>query len=772
MRAVVSFAFVLALMVGSCVPGSTATRPPLEARELLSLAHFPFTYFGAATTTISPDGTLIAYAIESEAPTEIWAGQKARTEIFVQPYGGGTPISIAVGTANSYTPVWSPDSKKLAFFSGFDRSAKVAIWDVATKTATAVDDLPIQLPSRPVMWLPDARRLIVTRPHRLLPAPIASGAVTASAAPVGSVPTAEPTAAVTVLTSHPSSAQRREADAVKRYPVDETRTVDLVLLDLQAASQTVLAENLDLSTSFLSPDGKKLLYLTRMGIISGDINSRAMYDLHLVELATATAKVVARDILANAGPSIAWSHDGSKVAYAGGHYPEDATVQSGDFGSSRPGSVYLIDLTRTSALRRISPALFSRGRELAWSANDATIYAQTLEKDGSATRILGVSSAGGAPKTVLSLTDGAFWPGYVHVATHRYARAIADSGEVRFYDVTRESTRPAATSLQWMDDLEFSRDGSHAVYQGQDVGHPPDVWTMDGGFHAPRQITHLNPQLEGRGLSDRVKTITWHTPRGQTSTGVILLPVDYRPGRRYPMIAWVYGGEKWASSSRTRFGMSLGAAAYFNLELFATRGYAMFIPNSSIRVGHPMEDIATGILPGIDAAVAAGVADPQRIGVWGQSYGGYSTFSLIVQSKRFAAAVAMVGVVDLMTFYGSLFPDGSDWTGWTETEQGRMGGTPWQYRDRYVQNSPVYYLDRVTTPVLIEYGATDSISNFNMPEAFVDLRRLNKEATLLKYAGEGHVLIAPANQLDFASRMLRWFEKYLCPSRGGSGACP
>jgi dipeptidyl aminopeptidase/acylaminoacyl peptidase len=204
------------------------------------------------------------------------------------------------------------------------------------------------------------------------------------------------------------------------------------------------------------------------------------------------------------------------------------------------------------------------------------------------------------------------------------------------------------------------------------------------------------------------------------------------------------------------------AASYLNLQLFASRGYAVFVPNSTLRVGHPMRDIADVILPGADKIVAMGISDPSRLGVYGLSYGGYTTLSLLVQTNRFKAAVASSGVFDLITDYGYLHSDGSDWTGGMESEQGRMGGTPWQYRTRYIENSPFFYLDRVQTPVLLEYGDLDeAVAPYNSRMTFVALRRLGKTAMLVGYANEGHILFKTSNQIDFTNRMLNWFAKYL-----------
>ena len=163
------------------------------------------------------------------------------------------------------------------------------------------------------------------------------------------------------------------------------------------------------------------------------------------------------------------------------------------------------------------------------------------------------------------------------------------------------------------------------------------------------------------------------------------------------MVVWVYGGES-LSDHVDRFG--LGQDGPFNLQLFATRGYVVLLPDMPQRLGTPMLDVAKVVLPGISKVVEMGIADPDRIGVIGHSYGGYCTLTLIVQSRRFNAAVISGGYGDLMGQYGQMSATGAAFgMSIDEHGQGLIGGTPWEFRERYVENSPIFYLDRVGTPL-------------------------------------------------------------------------
>lgn len=201
------------------------------------------------------------------------------------------------------------------------------------------------------------------------------------------------------------------------------------------------------------------------------------------------------------------------------------------------------------------------------------------------------------------------------------------------------------------------------------------------------------------------------------------------------------------------------------MQLLATRGYAILLPDAPQNLGTPMLDLAKTVLPGVSKVIEMGIADPDRLGVMGHSYGGYSTLSLIVQTKRFKAAVSLDGMGDMVGAYGQMRKDGTAFgTSMEEQGSGLMGDTPWQVRERYVENSPIFYLDRVETPLLIVHGSNDTtVAPFLGDEMFVDLRRLGREVVYAKYEGEGHSPLSwsHGNQVDLCNRMIAWFEAHL-----------
>jgi dipeptidyl aminopeptidase/acylaminoacyl peptidase len=748
---------ILAVWIAQVTVIAGVSASPLQLTDLLSLTRFPLE--AGPPVVMSPDGSRVAYIAEipfSGSNSGIDIMHEGRKQLWVRGLANSTSTPVGTSGTNVSSPVWSPDGKYLAFYMGSGASENVAIWDKSNGNVRVVRIVPIGfgLFAPSIQWMPDSTRILVAR---AVHPPITQATTSA--------PDSTPTPAIMVLTSNPAQGSRSTGDFVQRIAPDIKKAVDLVLVDVKTGAIVPVIRNVVPTYYQLSPDGTKLFYTVNTGVVTSDINNREIFDVNVVDFRSGSVTRVAHDILTNLFSfTVTWSPDGSKLAFVGGNLENDAGVPPGNHSAAFAGNCYVIDVHHPGTVRRIGAERFSRGDPLLWSNDSSTIYALTEDY----ANIEAISVAAGTSTVSIPLKQATFQQAFLKAANHVYAIVKTDEGETQVRDLELRSNHSmmvfhAFQSIAY-DSLTFSHDGTRAAYIGQDVSHPPDAWVADANFRHTRQLTHLNPQIERRTLSSQQESVSWRSRSGAPCDGILLLPANYEPGKRYPTILSVYAGEKTGTESRNTFGM-LGApreGSYFNLQLFASRGYAVFVPNSTLRIGHPMRDIAHVILPGADKIVTMGIADPSRLGVLGQSYGGYTTLSLLVQTNRFKAAVATSGISDLITQYGYLHSDGSDWTGWAENEQGRMGGTPWQYRNRYIENSPFFYLDRVQTPVLLEYGdADETVAPYNSRMAFVALRRLGKTATLVGYAGEDHVLAKTSNQIDFSNRMLDWFAKYL-----------
>jgi dipeptidyl aminopeptidase/acylaminoacyl peptidase len=279
-----------------------------------------------------------------------------------------------------------------------------------------------------------------------------------------------------------------------------------------------------------------------------------------------------------------------------------------------------------------------------------------------------------------------------------------------------------------------SGEGSELAFFAGDARNDVNLWLTDATFKHPRPLTRINPEFEKYSMGT-ARLVEWLSLDGAKLKGALLLPSNYQACKRYPLIVKVYGGQN-GSLTLGVFGLENGVT---NLQLLATRGYAVLFPDAPTRLGTPMADLAKAILPGINKVIEMGIADPERVGLIGHSFGGYSTLALLVQTGRFKAAVESSGHGDMIASFGELAEDGSTYgVAIAEGGQGRMGGTPWEFRSRYIENSPLFYLDRIETPLLMIHGGVDSaVDPFLAGEVFVGLRRLGRTVQLAKYRGEG-----------------------------------
>jgi dipeptidyl aminopeptidase/acylaminoacyl peptidase len=739
-----------------------AAPSPLQMQDLLSAVHL--SVVPGTPTVISPDGRRVAYTTSSAAASSnVFDPRGAgRKQLWVISSDGSQALRIGSSMADNWAPAWSPNDRYLAFYSGVANTGRLCLWDSRNGVVRALD-VAVRINAPVAQWLPDSQRMIVSVMHP----------VEADAGKDGQILKPTLPSSMTVLQSVPGApAQRRNlGDTISLVPYNVgARPVDVSLVNAETGSMTVLAPNVKPTTVVVSPDAKKLLYTVDSGIVSNDVNSRVIFDVYVVDLADRSLTTIAKNILtAYTASSVGWSHDDSLVSFIGGVLPNDSALIPG-YGAAFPGHAYVVDVRHPGSPHRLGSALLERTQSpLLWSDDNRTLYGgdMTYGTSSISRKILKIGRAYGTSKVFYALRGGSFqmYPGeaFFNAGTHRYIRATGASGAQDVYDVNFSSGKTIRVyhGYQKINALTFSQDGSSAAYVGESASRPADVWLATDDFAQREQITHLNPQISQRALGE-AEDVSWRA-EGQLFSGTLLLPAGYVQGKRYPLITEVYAGEDTGSNDRNIFGMSKldDQALYYNMQLYASRGYVVFIPNSLLRIGMPMHDIARVILPGVDKIIAMGIADPNRLGVIGQSYGGYSAMALIVQTSRFKAAVETAGIVDLISMYGTLYPNGSDWTAFSESEQGRMGGTPWQYRNRYIENSPFFFLDRVRTPVLLEYGTADTPAAVQAGEAFVGLRRLGKEATLIGYVGEGHVVLGSANQIDLWQRIVTWFDQHL-----------
>jgi dipeptidyl aminopeptidase/acylaminoacyl peptidase len=322
--------------------------------------------------------------------------------------------------------------------------------------------------------------------------------------------------------------------------------------------------------------------------------------------------------------------------------------------------------------------------------------------------------------------------------------------------------KSGVTRLLW-DDAEFAsiqkaRHGDVFLYTRETHTDYPDFYVTDASLANGKKITTGIPDQDKFLWSAGVRLIDYTSTQGDKLEGALFLPANYEKGKSYPTIVYIY---ERLSSGLNRY--HAPTANGFNPSVYASNGYAVLMPDIKYKVNDPGRSAVWCVLPALDAAVATGVVDRDRVGLHGHSWGGYQTAFLITQTDAFKAAVAGAPLTNLVSMYSSIYWNtGSANQPIFESSQGRFTGGYWEDLDSYIRNSPVYHAKNVKTPLLLLHNDKDGAVDWNQGiEYFNTLRRLQKPVVLLQYKGENHGLTKPANRKDYTVRMREFFDHHL-----------
>jgi dipeptidyl aminopeptidase/acylaminoacyl peptidase len=288
----------------------------------------------------------------------------------------------------------------------------------------------------------------------------------------------------------------------------------------------------------------------------------------------------------------------------------------------------------------------------------------------------------------------------------------------------------------------------------------PNVYVTSDGFKTTKKMTDTNPQQKDYAWSAGAKLIDYKATTGEKLQAALFLPADYKPGKKYPTIVYIY---ERLSQELHQYTPPMASGSGFNRSVYTSNGYAVLMPDIRYRVNDPGKSAVECVLPALDAAIATGIVDGDKVGLQGHSWGGYQTSFLITQTDRFKAAVAGAPLTNLVSMYSAVYwNSGSANQPIFESSQGRFTGGYWDQQDAYLRNSPVFSATKVTTPLVILHNDKDGAVDFTQGvEYFNTLRRLQKPVVMLQYKGENHGLSAPANRKDYSNRMKEFFDHYL-----------
>lgn len=287
----------------------------------------------------------------------------------------------------------------------------------------------------------------------------------------------------------------------------------------------------------------------------------------------------------------------------------------------------------------------------------------------------------------------------------------------------------------------------------------PDLWTSGTDFKKIHRVSDINPQQDQYAWGD-AELVHWTADDGQQLDGILYKPDGFDPSRKYPMMVYFYERN---SDNLHRYSTPAAGRSIICHSFYVSRGYLVFIPDIPYKTGEPGPSAANAVLPGVKHLIAQGFVDEAKIGTQGHSWGGYQTAYLVTQTDMFACAESGAPVSNMTSAYGGIrWGSGLSRMFQYERTQSRIGGDLWSARDKYIANSPLFFADKINTPLLILHNDEDgAVPWYQGIELFVALRRLEKPAWMLNYNGDPHWVMGEANRRDFAIRMQQFFDHYL-----------
>jgi dipeptidyl aminopeptidase/acylaminoacyl peptidase len=717
---------------------------------------------------VSPDRRWVAYVVKDDQRTKpanlrsdvstgvpMWING---CDIWISDTETGTTRNLTEGDRENWMPKWSPDQRYLAFLSDRDGSgqAKLWVWDVRQNRMKEVSDFKVRADQ--IEWASDSQHVFTTVLAQGLSVTEYTRAVRSELS--GQNSGSESVSGTTVFSYRPESSEQGRREPTRSDPWNlSTSLRDLVSFEVLTGKSSTIVSGQKIAAFALSPAASSVAYTIPQRFAKVGSN-QILFDLVVASFDSGKSKTLASALpLVYDGANFSWSPDGSLLAYS--------TVAAKDsdgyivpVAGGSPRNVTHFSQAASTPYSQTPPLWDSWGN--LYLLRDGELWITSIKQEKASRR---AQIPDRRIKYIISLPDNTVWSdgGRALLAVTHDDEGKQDgffsidpkSGESR--KLIEQKQCYTCGNLRHL----FAAQGNEVLYIAEDARHAPDLWMSDGSFQSPRRLTRLNPQFDTQKLG-AARLIDWLSDDGERLHGALLLPSDYQEGKRYPLVVWVYA-TGMLSDNLDRFG--LGFHGPLNFQLLATRGYAVLLPDSPQHEATAMTDLVKTVLPGVNAVIDAGIADPGRLAIMGLSNGGYSTLALIAQTKRFRCAVEMDGMADLVAEYGHLDKFGAA-SGPSTFEHGQdaMGGPPWEFPQRYIQNSPIFYLDRIETPLLVVHGSEDMVvPPFLSDEIFVGLRRIGREVEYAKYDGEDHSpnYWSSAHQVDLSNRILGWIQGHI-----------
>jgi dipeptidyl aminopeptidase/acylaminoacyl peptidase len=775
--------------------------------------------------TISPDHSMVAYVLWE--PTASAVGYEHFTiDVWVRPIAPtAQPVDITNGGSklNYFAPLWSPDGSRLAMvFLDEAGDYHPAIWDKATRQLTRFDAIRIRnYPDMPrLSWVDNEQLILSVTDRHNIDQPFGWLLTTyAERAYRGAVRAKEGKRTATVFESGiPLDASKLPQESV-------------ALMRLDGRLQ-MLGSGSTLSDISVSPDQRYVAFLkqTSKRPLDGDTVMTSdwwalgpfggAFSAEIVDMAGKVVPFQEGSAQYIKPRTLKWSPDSKSLAlmatakddpvithiYRGSVGETLSEIQLGagitpkSFVWTNAGLLVAGEHAvgdRAAGTRRLDWWLVTSAGTSRLVTDDLKAVPASLSQIGAGSVLIGIAEGDVWRYDV----EKSFWTNLTASFTPRVSNVSALEANVLQPRIAAPSTRDVLVTVGGSSNIEFysldlgsgtirtvkrpsamarpvAYDGAADVAVFLAVENTGTYLTVEQHGRV-EPILMVNQNLRQLALG-QPRLITYRSLDGQQLKAWLLLPPDYKQGKRYPLVAYVYAGSEFGDTPPVAMTIDEGA-----LQLLAARGYAVLMPSMPLAPDEQVQDVymelAKGVLPAVDEVISMGIADPKRLAVDGWSFGGYSVFGLVTQTTRFQAAIAGAGISDLISGWGTHSRLGRDpglsrvelpmmgRVGW-EWSQEHLGNPPWKDAARYVRNSPIFYADRMETPLLIVHGDLDS----NIPieqseEFFTAMVRQGKRARFVRYVGEEHDFSSPANIRDFWMQTYAWLDEFCDIARDEKG---
>ncbi len=348
----------------------------------------------------------------------------------------------------------------------------------------------------------------------------------------------------------------------------------------------------------------------------------------------------------------------------------------------------------------------------------------------------------------IDLTDVTYWQGFNHKTK---AAAVGELGRQGIRNIFREDARIV--------NLVKARESDAVLLRTSTFERYPDLSVTDMSFADINVISNANPQQEEYNWGT-VELISWKSFDGLELEGLLYKPENFDPSKKYPLMVYFY--ETYSELIHAHYTPRPTASIVYPTE-YVSNGYIVFIPDIKYYDGHPARSAYDCIVSGTDYVAQNEWIDTTRMALQGQSWGGYQTAMLVTMTDKYCCAMAGAPVSNMTSAYGGIrWGSGLSRMFQYEMGQSRLGGTLWDSLDVYIENSPIFHVPKVNTPLLIMHNDNDgAVPWYQGIEYFVSLRRLQKPVWMLNYNGDAHNLRKLANKRDLSRRMRQFFDHYM-----------